>query len=126
MNILNYQIKELIRRESLKLINRKNMDKCSECKSKKDINIHHEIYRWKPKTEDLQILCKPCHRKKHKKREIKTILIEEQIPIYINKIKYRPLIKVKLSTYKLLDRLKIHKGQSFDEVIIKLIRRDKK
>ena len=41
---------------------------CEHCGSGDDINVHHKHYGslYREKLKDLEVLCKPCHRKVHK------------------------------------------------------------
>lgn len=54
-------------------------EKCEKCGSKNDLHIHHLTYEniFNEKLEDLQILCKFCHKAEHngrfnKKKDKKT------------------------------------------------------
>ncbi len=42
--------------------------KCSICKSTKNLEVHHKIYRetyWDSLVQDLQVLCHACHQEEH-------------------------------------------------------------
>jgi len=59
-------IKEKIRAESIRqLIYQSRM--CAHCGVRKAQQIHHLIYRWRPRPEDVVLLCKQCHIKTFKK-----------------------------------------------------------
>lgn len=73
-------IKNLIREETRKLTILRR-EECEKCGATKNLNIHHKIYRWKPKLEDIKILCVDCHTKIHRgKKDPTHILIEEELP----------------------------------------------
>jgi len=48
---------------------KKRRGKCAECGNNKDLTIHHKIPLCNggdESTENLEVLCKKCHNKKHK------------------------------------------------------------
>lgn len=44
---------------------------CERCKRVDNLEIHHKTYKniYKEKLEDLQILCRSCHKSEHSKRK---------------------------------------------------------
>lgn len=59
--MINEYIKGLVREETKKILLYKDK-KCKKCEEPAEC-IHHSIYRWKPKIEDIVFLCKHCHKK---------------------------------------------------------------
>lgn len=63
---------------------------CQKCKSNKLIQVHHLRYRsiYDVLVSDLQVLCRICHKKEHKKLNKKVSVFQgfPDIPFFINQL----------------------------------------
>ena len=73
--MINNFIKNIIREETKKIFLYKSRV-CKDCGNPAEA-IHHLVYRWKPKEEDVEFLCERCHNKKKKSKS--KIIIEDKI-----------------------------------------------
>jgi len=100
--ISDYILKKLIREETKNMLI--YMDKkCKVCGKQAEV-IHHKLYRWKPKIEDIEFLCKKCH-SKLKKSKLKIIMEDE--------INYNPLSELTNNDLEFLEKIKSLNKKSF-------------
>lgn len=70
--------------------------KCENCSRTKALHIHHLTYDriFNERLDDLQILCKDCHKRKHVKPKLtlaQKVLKKKRAAKSKQKIKYKPL-----------------------------------
>ena len=96
--MINNYIKDKVRQETIRILLYKNKV-CKECGKSAEC-IHHLVYRWKPKIEDIIFLCNKCHQKKKKSKSDKISIIIE------DKIDYKPISKLNEREIELLGIIK--------------------